>query len=204
MFKSIRQLAKHYPIQLLCSVFKLARSCYYTHLAQRRHIDVRRVNLGSRANELFNQSRSSADSRSLVAMLLDKGVNVGRFRVRRLMKEHGLISKQPGSHVYKKATVERPNIPNMHDRKFAMAAPNKVWTGDITSIWAEGRWSYLAMVLDLYSRRVVGWAMSAKPDAELVVKALDRAYEMRGRPQGVLFHSYQGSQHGSRDLRQRL
>ncbi|WP_017903851.1 DDE-type integrase/transposase/recombinase, partial [Pseudomonas asplenii] len=67
-----------------------------------------------------------------------------------------------------------------------------------------GRWSYLAVVLDLYSRRVVGWAMSAKPDAELVVKALERAYEMRGRPRGVLFHSDQGSQYGSRSFRQRL
>lgn len=81
------------------------------------------------------------------------------------------MSKQPGSRMYKKATVERPDIPNVLDRKFTVAAPNKVWCGDITYIWAEGRWSYLAVVLDLYSRRVLGWAMSAKPDAELVVKA---------------------------------
>ncbi len=202
--KSIRQLAKHYPVQLLCSVFKLPRSCYHAHLARRRHIDIRRMNLRSRVNELFNQSRGSAGSCTLVATLRDEGVNVGRFRVRRLMKEQGLISKQPGSHAYKKATVERPDIPNVLDRKFTVAAPNKVWCGDITYIWAEGRWSYLAVVLDLYSRRVVGWAMSAKPDAELVVKALDRAYEMRGRPQGVLFHSDQGSQYGSRSFRQRL
>ncbi|MBK5012375.1 IS3 family transposase [Pseudomonas sp. S60] len=120
------------------------------------------------------------------------------------MKEQGLISKQPGSHAYKKATVERPDIPNVLDRKFTVAAPNKVWCGDITYIWAEGRWSYLAVVLDLYSRRVVGWAISTKPDAQLVVKALDRACEMRGRPQGVLFHSDQGSQYGSRGFRQRL
>lgn len=71
-------------------------------------------------------------------------------------------------------------------------------------MWAQGRWSYLAVVLDLYSRRVVGWAMSTKPDAELVIKALDRAYEMRGRPRGVLFHIDQGSQYGSRSFRQRL
>lgn len=90
------------------------------------------MNLRSRVNELFNQSRGSAGSRSLVAMLRDEGVNVGRFRVRRLMKEQGLISKQPGSHVYKKATVERPDIPNVLDRKFTVAAPNKVWCGDIT------------------------------------------------------------------------
>ena len=202
--KSIRQLAKRYPVRLLCSVFELPRSCYYAYLARRRRIDVRRVSLRSCINELFSQSRSSAGSRSIVAMLKDEGTEVGRFKVRGLMKEQGLISKQPGSHAYKKSTVERPDIPNTLDRQFTVAAPNRVWCGDITYIWAQGKWSYLAVVLDLYSRRVVGWAMSAKPDAELVIKALDRAYEMRGRPQGVLFHSDQGSQYGSRSFRQRL
>lgn len=202
--KSIRQLAKHYPVQLLCSVFVLPRSCYYAHLARRRRIDVRRVSLRNRINELFSQSRSSAGSRSIVAMLRDEGVEVGRFKVRSLMKEQGLISKQPGSHAYKKATVERPDIPNLLDRQFAVAAPNRTWCGDITYIWAQGRWHYLAVVLDLYSRRVVGWAMSSRPDADLVIKALDRAYEMRGRPRGVLFHSDQGSQYGSRSFRRRL
>ncbi|UZE31052.1 IS3 family transposase [Pseudomonas asplenii] len=202
--RSIRQLAKHYPVQLLCLVFELPRSCYYAHLTRRRRIDVRRASLRSRVNELFSQIRNSAGSRSIVVLLRDEGVEIGRFKVRRLIKEQGLISKQPGFHVYKKATVERPDIPNVLDRQFTVAAPNTVWCGDITYIWAQGRWSYRAVVLDLYSRRVVGWAMSAKPDAERVIKALDRAYEMRGRPRGVLFHSDQGSPYGSRSFRQRL
>ncbi|RCM84248.1 putative transposase OrfB [Pseudomonas aeruginosa] len=71
-----------------------------------------------------------------------------------------------------------------------------MWCGDITYVWAQGRWHYLAAVLDLHTRRVIGWAFSAKPDAELVIKALDMAYEQRGRPQQVLFHSDQGSQGG--------
>jgi len=79
-----------------------------------------------------------------------------------------------------------------------------VWCGDITYVWAEGRWHYLAAVLDLHTRRVAGWAFSATPDAELVSKALDMAYEQRGKPQQVLFHSDQGSQYASRLFRQRL
>ena len=67
-----------------------------------------------------------------------------------------------------------------------MPAPNQVWCGDITYIWAQGRWYYLAVVLDLFSRRVVGWALSSQPNAELVTKALDMAYEQRGRPQNVM------------------
>ncbi|WP_040514797.1 IS3 family transposase, partial [Paraglaciecola polaris] len=70
--------------------------------------------------------------------------------------------------------------------------------------WAGNRWHYLAVVIDLYTRRIVGWSMSAKPDAELVVNALDMAYEQRGRPQKVMFHTDQGSQYGSRKFRQRL
>jgi putative transposase len=120
------------------------------------------------------------------------------------MHEMNLISKQPGSHANKKATVERPDFPNVLDREFSVGSPDKVWSGDITYVWAEGRWHYLATVIDLYARRVVGWEFSAKPDADLVIKALDMPYEQRGRPQNVLFHSDQRSQHGSRSLRQRL
>ncbi len=120
------------------------------------------------------------------------------------MRELGLISKQPGSHAYKKATVERPDISNILNREFDVPAPNQVWCGDITYIWAQGKWHYLAVVMDLFARRVVGWALSSKPDTDLVIKALDMAYEQRGKPQGLLFHSDQGSQYGSRQFRQRL
>jgi len=77
-----------------------------------------------------------------------------------------------------------------------MPVPNQVRCGDITHIWAQGKWHCLAVVLDLCARRVVGWALSNKPDADLVIKALDMAYEQWGRPQGLLFHSDQGAQYG--------
>ncbi|PJX12645.1 hypothetical protein CWI66_16605 [Halomonas sp. 141] len=93
-----------------------------------------------------------------------------------------------GPHAYEQATVERPDIANHLGRKFALGQPNQVWCGDITYIWSGQRWSYLAVVLDLYARRVVGWAMSSSPDADLVVKALDHAWEQRGQPKNVMFH----------------
>ncbi len=85
-----------------------------------------------------------------------------------------------------------------------MIGRNMQWCGDITYIWAGGHWHYLAAVLDLHNRRGVGWAMSDKPDVELAVKALEMAYQQRGCPSGVLFHSDQGSQYGRRAFRQRL
>ncbi|MEQ0882228.1 IS3 family transposase [Pseudomonas aeruginosa] len=200
----IDQLSEREPVEVVCSAFDVTRSCYYAHRLRRRRVDARRVALRSRVNELFNQSRGSAGSRSILGMLREDGVEIGRFRVRRLMRDLGLVSKQPGSHAYKQATVERPDIPNRLNREFAVQRPNQVWCGDITYVWAQGRWHYLAAVLDLHTRRVVGWAFSAKPDAELVIKALDMAYEQRGKPQQVLFHSDQGSQYASRLFRQRL
>lgn len=167
-------------------------------------MDVQRLEQRARVNELFSQSRSSAGSRTIMALMRNEGYEIGRCRVRRLMRELNLTCKQPGSHRYKQATIERPDIPNRLNREFKVQSPNQVWCGDITYIWAQNRWYYLAVVLDLFTRRVVGWAFSSHPDSALVVKALDMAYEQRGRPAGLMFHSDQGSQYASRVFRQRL
>ncbi len=123
---------------MLCEAFEVPRSCYYDHCLQRRAPNSERVRLRSRVNELFGQSRGAAGSRSIVSMMQADGEQIGRFKVRGLMRELGLISKQPGSHAYKKATVERPDIPNILNREFDVPAPNQVWCGDITYIWAQG------------------------------------------------------------------
>jgi putative transposase len=83
------------------------------------------------------------------------------------------------------------------NREFDVEAPDKVWCGDIKYIWAQEKWHYLAVVMDLYALRVVGWALSEKLDADLAIKALAVAYEQRSKPQGLLFHLDQRSQYGS-------
>ncbi len=150
----IDQLSHQEPVELCCAVFGISRSCYYAHRCRRQGIDLERMVLRSRVSELFTQSRGAAGSRSIMAMMQDDGIDIGRFKMRRLMQEQGLISKQPGSHAYKRATVERLDIPNLLNRTFDVPEPNQVWCGDITYIWAQGRWHYLAAVLDLHTRRV--------------------------------------------------
>lgn len=179
---------------MVCSAFDVPRSCFYDYRARRHRVDARRVTLRSQVNQFFSESRGAAGSRSIMGMMRESGVMIGRFQVRSLMRELGLVSKQPGSHAYRSATVERPDIPNLLNREFTVERPNQVWCGDITYVWAQGRWHYLAVVLDLHVRRVIGWAFSDRPDAELAARALDMAYEQRGRPQQVMFHSDQGSQ----------
>lgn len=154
--------------------------------------------------EVFVASNGSAGTRSIVSSLKMQNVRMGRFKVARLMEEGGLISKQPGRHKYKPTGGERVDIPNLLARKFSPSQPNQVWCSDITYVWVNHRWAYLAAVLDLYKRRVVGWAYSETPDTKLVLKALDMAYQTRGKPRGVLFHSDQGCQYTSTELRQYL
>ena len=155
-------------------------------------------------SELFALNRRSAGSRAIVNMLRDRKVHIGRFKVRRLMKELGLTSKQPGSHTYKAATVERPDIPNRLERKFDVGAPNSAWCGDITYIWTREGWLYLAVILDLHSRRVIGWSVSNRMKRDLAIRALKMAIAFRAPPKECIHHTDRGSQYCSHDYQKIL
>ena len=120
------------------------------------------------------------------------------------MKQLGLVSCQMPQHAYKKAAKEHAAIPNLLERQFDVVEPNQTWCGDVTYIWTGNRWAYLAVAIDLFARKPIGGAMSYSPDSELTTKALTMAFELRGRPYGVMFHSDQDSHYTSRKFRQRL
>lgn len=120
------------------------------------------------------------------------------------MKETGLVSKQHKTHRYKVANDDSHVAENHLNRKFRVEQPNQVGCSDITYIWAGTRWLYLAIVIDLYARRIVGWAYSTHPDSQLTIQALRMAYESRGNPKNVMFHSDQGCQCTSLAFRQGL
>jgi len=189
---------------MVCDVFGVGTSSYYDYKHRKKTVDVERIKLRAKVSEIHHLSRDAAGSRTIVTKLVENGTDIGRYKVRSLMKEAGLASKQPGAHRYKVAKHERPDIPNDLNREFAVSAPNQVWCGDITYIWAGLAWVYLAVIIDLYARRVVGWAISNHPDTALVISALEMAYEQRGSPSGVMFHSDQGSQYASLEYQQRL
>ena len=200
----IGPLSEHESVEMVCSVFDVPRSSFYDFKQRETSIKLEEVQLRSTINELFSLSRGAAGSRTLVAMLKDADLPVGVFKVRRIMRDLELVCKQPGPHSYKLATVERADIPNILNREFDVDGPNHIWCGDISYIWTGNKWSYLAVIIDLFARRVVGWAMSDKPDTNLVIKALDRAYEQRGKPSGLMFHSDQGCQYSAKRFQQRL
>ena len=105
-------------------------------------------------------------------------------------------------HNYKPAKKANINIENHLSREFSPISPNQVWCGDVTYLWVGDRWRYLATVLDLYSRKIVGFALSDSPDSELTKQALSNAFNARGKPVGVMFHSDQGCHYTSLSFRQ--
>ena len=180
------------------------RSSYKYWANRKAVIDVERATLKALVRQVFGQSQQSAGARSIATAMTNMGVPLSRYRASRMMKEMQLVSTQLPTHRYKKAGGEHVIAPNILDRQFDVNAPNQVWAGDVTYIWTGQRWAYLAIVLDLFARKPVGWALSYSANAALTARALSMAYERRGKPKGVLFHSDQGVQYTAMAYRQLL
>ena len=149
--------------------------------------------------QIFNDSKHSAGARSITAILMNEhGIKLSRYMTGKLMAQMGLQSRQIKMHKYKHADNTHKIHGNLLNRNFSPTAPNQVWTGDVTYIHIKGGWCYLAVVLDLYARRIVGFAVSDSPDSVLTAKALQMAYQTRLKPSGVLFHSDQGTHYTSK------
>jgi putative transposase len=200
----ISELREHYPVDEMCEVFEINRSSYYYQTKRANTVDIERERLKARAIELHTASRGAAGARTLSATLTAEGESVGRFKAASLMAEAGIESQQRRKHRYRHSDSESAIAPNHLNRAFTVQRPNAVWCGDVTYIWAGTYWIYLAVVLDLYARRVVGWAFSRHPDSALTRQAFAMAYESRGRPKGVMFHSDQGCHYTSLAFRQLL
>ncbi|MBJ2056799.1 IS3 family transposase [Escherichia coli] len=194
-FSIVSRLSDSHSVVSLCSALGIHRSSYRYWRKRRDTVNSARVRLCSEIRRAWNQSRGSAGAHTLAEMLPQNGVPMSRYRAGRLMKYLNLSSCQPGKHQYKNACQEHTCLPNLLERQFAVPEPDRVWCGDITYIWAGNRWCYLAVVMDLFARRVIGWSLSANADTALISSALRMAYEVRGQPRDVMFHSDQGSQY---------
>jgi len=154
---------------------------------------------------IHRESRATYGSPRVHLELRDLGHLVGRNRVARLMRQNGLRARH--FRRYKHTTQSGhglPVAPNVLDRRFTVDRPDTVWAGDITYLWTCEGWLYLAVILDLCSRRVVGWSMSARITRGLVVDALRKALGQRLPARGLLYHSDRGSQYASNDYQMLL
>ena len=198
---------KNYPIERLLKVLNIRKSGYYKWLSRtpsKREIENDKIL--SEIKAAYLNSRGMYGSPRVYKCLHNKGIKCGKNRVVRLMKENQIVSKTRKK--YKTTTNSRHNNPvyeNILDRRFQVDKPNKVWVSDITYIWTDEGWLYLCVIIDLYSRKVVGWAMREWLDNKLVISAFSMAYLQR-KPNldTLLFHSDQGIQYTSKDFQKIL
>ena len=194
----IRQQSKAYPITVLCRVMRVCRSCFYEYLKRCKTSkrDLQQEELESRIEAIFFASGRTYGSRRISKDLRNEGRQIGRYRSRSLMKKLGLtvirkkryIVTTDSDHSYKVA-------PNLLNRNFDVDQPNLVWASDITYIRTVEGWLYLAIVMDLYSRQIVGWNMDKTPKAALVCEALNMAVKRRSPGAEVMHHSDRGIQY---------
>jgi transposase InsO family protein len=190
----------------MCRVLGIARSAFYAWQQRGPSARAQRdAALRPRIAAHFRRSDGTYGSPRIHQALRAERERVGRTRVARLMQELGLEARPaPRYVVTTQADARLPVAPNHLARQFAVATPNRVWAADITYCRTAEGWLYLAVVLDLCSRRVVGWAASPALDTGLVRAALDRALALRQPPRGLLHHSDRGSQYASVDYQARL
>jgi len=194
-------LSEQYGVVDCCRVLGVKRSSFYAWRKRQGRENLERDALRSQVIKLFKASRGSAGSRTLMQEMRREGHKIGRYKVRALMREAGLECRQRRPHRYRSSGAEALIAENQLKRNFKVSTINEVWCGDVTYIQVGRRWLYLAAIIDLYARRVVGWAFSMTADARLACDALRMASESRGKPAGVMFHSDQGCQYTSHKFR---
>jgi putative transposase len=205
-FEFIQAQKAHFPVEFMCEQLEVSRSGFYAWAERpesaRQQQDKQ---LAQEVEKAHRDSRGTYGSPRVHAELQAQGRKVSRKRVARLMGEQQLEARR------KRRTVRttdsnhpHPVAPNVLERDFSPGQPNSTWATDITYVWTSEGWLYLAVVLDLFSRRVVGWSMSQHIDTQLVLGALEMALQGRQPPSGLIHHSDRGSQYASTQYQQAL
>lgn len=198
-YRAIQECDRRYPIRLMCRAVAVSPAGYYAWRARPEspRAVANRVLLTA-IRRLHHESRQTYGSPRIWRALREQGHQVGEHRVARLMRQADLQAKTVSRWRVTTDSVHRlPVAANHLNQQFTVAAPNQVWAGDITYVWTREGWLYLAVLLDLYSRRVVGWAMSQRITVELTQQALTMALAKRAPTAGLLHHSDRGSQYAA-------
>lgn len=196
----IKKYSDQYPIKVMCHMLGVSCSGYYAwcnkSVSDRKESNQR---LTAEIKSIFKAEKGRSGSPRITKLLRNKGLLVGKNRVARLMRINNLRAK--AAKKYKATTNSNHNLPvadNLLKQDFSANRENEKWVSDITYIATQEGWLYLAVVLDLYSRKVVGWSLSNRMTASLVIDALQSALWRRGMPSGIIVHSDRGSQYCSR------
>jgi putative transposase len=195
-FKLVDEAKKEFPVHRLCRVLGVSQSGYFAWkgrpACRRQHED---MVLLAHVRSAFALSNGTYGSPRMTRDLRDDGLHVGRRRTARLMRENGLRARQKRR--FTRTTDSQhawPVAPNLLDQNFTAAGPDEKWGADISYIWTKEGWLYLAVVIDLFARRVVGWSTGDRLHRDLALAALRKAVVMRRPAAGLVHHSDRGSQ----------
>ena len=202
----IAQHKKAWPVDLMCRLLGVTRSGFYGY--QRRgggRIDYYHQELLEAVKDVAKATDDSYGSRRMKKALNILSYPVSREKSRKLMKEADVqVKRRKKYKVTTNSNHKQPVYENVLDRKFDVDRPDQAYVGDITYIWTQEGWLYLAVIIDLYSRKVVGWSMGSRMKAQLVCDALRMAIWQRRPRGGLVVHSDRGSQYASKDYRRLL
>jgi len=202
----IREYACEFTVEEMCRTLEVSRSGYYRWCKRKKsRREEENEKLLKHIRVIFELSKKTYGSPSIKSALSDNGITVGKNRVARIMQKNAIYAKTKKK--YKVTTNSKHNRPvadNLLNQNFTVTVPNKIWVSDITYIWTDEGWLYLATILDLYSRRIVGWAVKERLTDDLVIEAFERACINRNPMAGLIFHSDRGSQYASYEFRKKL
>ena len=203
-YSFIAQHKKTWPIDTMCRLLGVRRNGYY-HFQKKSPFEPAEEELKEWIKKIAESSKNSYGSRRIKKALNALGFPIGRNKTKRLMKEAAVFVRYRKKY---KATTDsnhkKPLFENVLNRQFKVEKPNQAYVSDITYLWTQEGWLYLAVVIDLFSRKVVGWSMNSRMKASLVCDALKMAIWQRKPNPGLIVHSDRGSQYASRDYRQLL
>jgi putative transposase len=190
----------------MCLLFSVSRSGYYSWLTRGKSLrDQENEIVLKQIRRIHQESHQTYGSPRIRSALRQQGIRCSRKRIARLMRKHGIVSKMRKR--FKRTTHsshKRPVAPNLVKRDFTASVPDTVWTSDITFVWTGQGWLYLAVFLDVCSRRIVGWSMKSRMTDQLVIDAFRQASRYRKAPKGLVVHSDRGSQYCSRSFKELL
>ena len=195
-----------FRLEKMCQVLSVSKSGYYSWLKRRKSkTQLANIRLLKRIRKIFNNNHQRYGYRRVWFELHLRGIQCSKNRVARLMKAESLKAKRiKRFKITTKSKHNLPVAPNLLNKDFVVTAPDRVWVSDITYIWTWEGWMYLAVIIDLYARKVVGWSMNTRINKELVLSALNQAIDRRRPTAGLIFHSDRGSQYASNEVRRML
>ena len=202
----INENRNRYSVNMMCRMLSVSASGYYDWLGRPQSLRAKdNAVLAAKIKAIYDEEHGRAGAKRIAKRLKFEGMPVSRNRVARIMRLQGWRAK--AARKFKATTNSNhklPVAPNLLQQNFAASKPNEKWVSDITYVWTEEGWLYLAVVMDLYSRMVVGWSMSERMTTKLVIDALQMAIWRRDRPRGVIIHSDRGSQYCSHEYQRLL